>query len=293
MYYRRRVLLALVEAFGGVLRRTECLKLLFIFCEQTKKNHYDFFPYKYGGFSFLVYEDKERLMELGFLKNTASLQLCTPQSFLEQLKLEDRLTLQSMSARLRNLRGKALIRQVYLDYPHFACRSGILTRVLSPEEVEGVKLWWNKDLSETLFTIGYEGLTIDAYLNKLISNNIKALVDVRWNPNSMKYGFSKAKLRYYVEKAGLRYYHIPDLGIPSSLRKELETPEDYFSLLQYYQSEILPKQTMAIERIKALLSEHTRIALTCFEANYRFCHRHKITQYLASTPDFNAKVVHL
>jgi len=293
VYYRRKVLLSLVEAFGGVLRRTECLKLLFIFCEQTKKNHYDFFPYKYGGFSFLVYEDKERLTELGFLKNTASLQLCTPQSFLEQLKLEDRLILQSMSARLTNLRGKALIRQVYLDYPHFACRSEILTSVLSQEEVEKVGLWWNKDLSKALFTIGYEGLTIDAYLNKLISNNINALVDVRWNPNSMKYGFSKAKLRYYVEQAGLRYYHIPDLGIPSSLRKKLETPEDYFSLLQYYQSEILPKQTMAIERIKALLSEHTRIALTCFEANYRFCHRHKITQYLASTPDFNAKVVHL
>ncbi len=293
MYYRRKILLALVEAFGGTMRRTECLKLLFIFCQQTKKNHYDFFPYKYGGFSFLVYEDKERLTGLGFLKNTDNLQLCTHPSFLEQLEPEDRLALQSISARLRNLRGKALIRQVYLDYPQFACRSEILTSVLSQEEVKRVSLWLNRDLSKAIFTIGYEGLTIDAYLNKLISNNINALVDVRWNPNSMKYGFSKAKLRYYVEKAGLRYYHLPDLGIPSSLRKKLETSEDYFYLFQHYQSEILPKQTMAIERIKALLSEHSRIALTCFERDYRLCHRHKITQFLADTPDFDAAVVHL
>jgi uncharacterized protein (DUF488 family) len=293
MYYRRKVLLALVEAFGGRLGRTDFLKLLFTFCDKTQKNYYDFFPYKYGGFSFLAYQDKERLTDLGFLRNGNNLQLCTDQSFLTQLNPEDQQVLRSMSVGLRNLRGKALIRQVYLEHSHFACRSEVLTSVLSQEEADKVGCWWNKDLSEAIFTIGYEGMTIDAYLNKLISNNIKALLDVRRNPNSMKYGFSKTRLRYYVEKTGIKYYHIPHLGIPSDLRQNLEKPEDYYLLLEYYRSEILPKQTSAIEEVKALLRKNTRVALTCFERDYRLCHRHKITQYLADTSDLNIKVVHL
>jgi hypothetical protein len=55
MYYRRKILLALIEVFGGSLQSTDCEKLLFNFCQQTGKNHYDFFPYKYGPFSFLSY----------------------------------------------------------------------------------------------------------------------------------------------------------------------------------------------------------------------------------------------
>src|SRR3989304_7086803 len=55
MYYRRKILLALIEVFGGSLQSTDCEKLLFNFCQKTGKNHYYFFPYKYGPFSFLSY----------------------------------------------------------------------------------------------------------------------------------------------------------------------------------------------------------------------------------------------
>ncbi len=48
MYCRRKILLALIEVFGGSLQNTDCEKLLFNFCQQTGKNHYDFFPYKYA-----------------------------------------------------------------------------------------------------------------------------------------------------------------------------------------------------------------------------------------------------
>jgi hypothetical protein len=45
MFYRRKILLALLEAFGGSLKRTDCQKLLFLFCQRRGKNYYDFFPY--------------------------------------------------------------------------------------------------------------------------------------------------------------------------------------------------------------------------------------------------------
>lgn len=47
MCYRRKIILALIEVFGGSLPSTDCEKLLFTFCQQTCKNRYDFFPYKH------------------------------------------------------------------------------------------------------------------------------------------------------------------------------------------------------------------------------------------------------
>ena len=66
MYYRRKVLLALIETFDGALKKTDCQKLLFLFCQYTCKNHYDFSPHKFGSFSYLVYQDKQRLTDLNF-----------------------------------------------------------------------------------------------------------------------------------------------------------------------------------------------------------------------------------
>ena len=293
MYYRRKILLALIEVFGGKLKRTDCQKLLFLFCQFKKNNFFDFFPYKYGGFSFLAYQDKKRLTDLGFLSHGEDFKLCTNKSFFGELKPTDREALTSLSSRFKNLQGRALIRHVYLEYPYYTCRSKIFSDLLNSEEIEQIRLRWNKDKSPCLFTIGYEGLTIDAYLNKLVSNNVKMLIDVRRNPKSMKYGFSKSKLRFYVEKAGLEYFHIPALGVPSKLRMNLNNPESYQELFKFYRVQILPGQKKAIEKVKMLFCEYTRIALTCFEADYNFCHRSIITEHLVKMPDFRTRIVHL
>jgi len=293
MLYRRKLLLALVEAFGGELKRTDCLKLLLLYCQHAGKNHYDFFPYKFGGFSFLAYQDKLRLAQLGFLSEGEDFQLCGHQSFLDQVKPSDRQTLQTVSAMFGQLRGRPLIRHTYLAHPQYASRSEILADVLSPQEIEQLSLWWNTNRSTALFTIGYEGRTIDSYLNTLISNNILVVVDVRKNANSMKYGFSKTKLGQYVQKAGMEYVHLPDLGIPARLRSGLSGDEAYQRLFHHYEFQILPQQSEAIDNVGRLLSQHRRIALTCFEADHHLCHRHKITDHVQQTLDANLQVVHL
>jgi uncharacterized protein (DUF488 family) len=293
MFYRRKILLALIEVFGGVLKRTDCQKLLFLFCQQTKRNYYDFFPYKFGAFSQVVYQDKRRLTMLGLLCDQDDFEVATQQSFFAQLKKKDQTALMSLALNCATLTGTPLIHKTYMEYPEYTCRSTILSEVLSPQKINQVRFSWNMDESPCLFTIGYQGRTIDAYLNALIANNIQALLDVRKRPQSMKYGFSKTRFRNYVESAGLTYVHIPDLGILSELRQHLDTPEDYTRLFEYYQTEILPGQTQAVREVEALLSEHSRIALTCFEADYHFCHRHKITECIKNISDFTTPIVHL
>ncbi|MFH1081340.1 MAG: DUF488 domain-containing protein [Pseudomonadota bacterium] len=293
MYYRRKVLLALIEAFGGTLKRTDCQKLLFLFCRYANQNHYDFFPYKYGSFSFLTYQDKQRLTDLNLLRNSDDFELLKGQSFIPQIKSKDQSVLRAMISTLGNVQGKKLLRKVYIEYPEYACRSTILSDILTPEEIDRIRPEWNSDQTPCMFTIGYEGLTIDAYLNRLIQNNVQALIDVRKNPISMKYGFSKTKLQYYLENAGFKYIHIPELGIPSELRKNMNNPSDYEELFQYYQSEMLPKQLDALDKLKNLYSKYARIALTCYEADYNSCHRHKIAEYLQSDCSFTINVFHL
>lgn len=51
MFYRQKLLLALIESNGHSIKRTDLQKLLFLFCQETGQNYYDFFPHKYGPFS--------------------------------------------------------------------------------------------------------------------------------------------------------------------------------------------------------------------------------------------------
>jgi len=292
MYYRQKIQISLIESFGGSLQSTDFIKYLLIFCQDTGRNYYDFFPYKYGGFSFLAYQDKAYLTKSGFLHNSDDFQCSTSQSFLNELKPKDQTSLGNLS-KSSKLNGKELIRKTYLSYPHYTCRSEILSEILDQDEINRVQLSWNTDVSPVIFTLGYEGISLDSYLSKLIFNNVRMLIDVRINPHSMKYGFSKKTLRSYLDKVGIEYIHIPGLGIPGELRKSLDSAEDYQKLFQLYQHEILPKQEESIEILRNQISQNHRVALTCFEAKPHLCHRHKITEYLDSLPNFGTKIVHL
>lgn len=293
MFYRRKILLALLEAFDGSLTKTDCQKLLFLFCSRRGKNYYDFFPHKYGNFSLILSQDRSRLADLGYLMLHNDFQLKGPHIYLEQIEKKDQNTLHDLVEEVYDLRGEELIHKIYLEFPHYTSRSQIAEKILKREEYELVSRHWNSDRTPCLFTIGYEGLSIDAYLDMLVSNNISTLVDVRKNPISMKYGFSKKRLTEYTGVAGIIYVHIPDLGIPSDLRKNLNSPLAYQNLFDFYFSQILPEHTGALEQLKSIINSSKRVAITCFEADHQFCHRHKVAEYLRNDPDFNPPIMHL
>ncbi len=293
MFYRRKILLALLEVFGGSLAKTDCQKLMFLFCLRRGKNYYDFFPYKYGNFSFLLYQDRSRLVDLGCLVKQDDFHLSIDLSYFGQLQIEDRLALQALVVEVGNLRGEKLIRKVYLEMPYYASRSEIAEKILRRDEYQIIKQTQNDCDIPCLFTIGYEGLSIDAFLNILISNNVVALVDVRKNPISMKYGFSKTRFANYIKLVGLLYFHIPGLGISAELRQDLKSVSSYQKLFEHYSKDILPNQKESLEMLKGIIKDQKRVAITCFEADYHFCHRHKIAEYIAHEPPFDVPIVHL
>jgi len=293
MYYRRKILLALIEVYGGSLKRTDCEKLLFNFCQTTGKNYYDFFPYKYGPFSFMSYFDKRRLTELGLLKQTDGFQINTDHSYLNELELVDKKALLNFKANIGTLRGDKLVKKTYREFPHFAARSKIAERLFDADELNQIQFAWNKDTKPIVFTIGYEGLSIDAFLNKLVTNNITLVIDVRNNPQSMKYGFSKKSFKQSVESAGMKYIPIPELGIPSSMRKGLGDSISHKSLFQIYKTKLLPKHEEAQKHLLNLIAEYSRVALVCFESDHQFCHRNTLIEHLQKKRMFQSPVLHL
>lgn len=293
MYYRRKILLALIEAFGGSLHSTDCEKLLFNFCQQVGKNHYDFFPHKFGPFSIMSYYDKRRLIDLGLLKSVDDFQLNTNYSYLGDLTPTDKVALLKFKSNIGDLRGDRLVKKTYREFPHFSARSKIATKYFDSDEMKQLKFAWNTDTRPGIFSIGYEGLTIDSFLNKLIANNITVVVDVRNNPQSMKYGFSKKSFKRYIENAGMKYIHIPELGIPSSMRKGLGESVSHNTLFKKYQNELLPRQEVKIKQLIDLTNQDERIVLVCFESDHNFCHRHTLIEHLQEKKAFKRPVAHL
>ena len=135
-----------------------------------------------------------------------------------------------------------------------------------------------------IFTVGYEETEIEEFACKLTENAIVALVDVRKNAISRKKGFSKTKLSDKMRSIGVEYYHMPDLAIPSSLRKQLNAtrPETYSRLFDYYEKSILPQASDSIARIIKIAKEKGSIAITCFESDHRYCHRDRIANKIIS-----------
>jgi uncharacterized protein (DUF488 family) len=293
MFTRRKILLALLEACGGELKSTDMEKLLFAYCTESGQNHYDFFPYKFGCFSFLSYQDKRVLTKQGFLAEGENFKLKNRLADPGNLNSNEQSRVETFAKRMRALRGEKLVRHIYKKYPYYAIRSKIKEKILTAGELQVVASAVNPDQSICLMTVGYEGKTIDAYINTLIRNNVKLVVDVRRNPISMKYGFSKTSFRDYLDRAGIKYEHISALGIESSQRKNLETERDYKMLFKKYASESLPHREDELRRIKQLISEHRRVALTCFEANPESCHRHKITEHLQSSRKWSIPIKHI
>ena len=72
MFYRRKIILALMQAFDGHLPKISLQKLLFLFANRQTKPDYDFVPYKYGCYSFSASADLTAMVGHGQLSEDQS-----------------------------------------------------------------------------------------------------------------------------------------------------------------------------------------------------------------------------
>ncbi len=293
MLTRQRLLLALVREVSGPVRSTSLVKLAFLLGSETAvgadRTYYHFVPYKFGPFSFALYQELHALERDGFLvkeKDEFRIAQGREPDVLELargLPVETTLGISTVTRQYARLGHDDLLRSVYARYPWYALNTE------RPELCSGQRAI-RTSAAIAVYTTGYHDESIDGFLDRLLVKGVARIADVRANPVSRKYGFAGSRLRELAVKVGLAYSHFPRLGIPSSYRRDLETPSDYDALFETYAEQLLPLASDDVDALaQVCLTEPT--ALLCAEADPRFCHRSVLAQRVAARAEL--EVVHL
>ena len=293
MFYRRKIALSLLRLFGGELSKLEMQKYLFLVAVRQAKPSYEFVPHKYGCYSFQAEADRRTMVKYGWLNGDEKWSLGTTVDHAASLKKEDVAALLEVKRLYGGLSGQALLKRIYTEHPFYAINSEIVDEVLGASGTDTVMNARPLGRGRQVFTMGYEGVPLERFLRTLLMRDIRVLCDVRRNPLSMKFGFSKGQLSRSCEALGIEYVHMPELGIASNKRQNLDTPADYEELFDEYEETTLRSVANSLHRIRDLVSVHDRIVLVCFEACHGECHRSRIAGALQRLDGWHTPIEHI
>src|ERR1043165_776305 len=116
--------------------------------------------------------------------------------------------------------------------------------------------------ASVLYTIGYQGRTLDELLAMLAHAEVARVVDIRELPLSRRRGFSKTPLGDALRATGIDYVHARIAGNPH--RREDDPLAGYRTHLNASRSVVTAVADLAREQ---------RTALLCYEVEPRECHR--------------------
>jgi len=274
LFERQRIMLEIIKRTPSSTTHTHLMKWLFLMKHETETGRspsfYDFVPYKYGPFSFLAYRELGALRSDGLVgADTLSIPDRVQEIVSEETSKLSRNTRKSIDIILlkygRNSR-QHLTDDIYKRYPWYASLSELKPTVSA---VPAAAL--------AVYTVGYEGRSVDALIDLLLHAGISRLIDVRKNAFSRKYGFSGKTLRKICTDTGIEYIHTPSLGIPSNLRSDLDSDMAYTRLFDRYEKEILPFEDESIQHV-ARMAQELPSAMMCFEKDSNYCHRGRLAK---------------
>ena len=283
MLHRQKALLLILQQIGGAASSLQMMKWAFLLSHETLsqggKTFYQFIPYRYGPYSFTLAQETDSLIRNGFLEKENSswsltslgkeLDINLPRTVIQDI--------QSVTAKYGNLSGEELIDLIYNKYFWFTVNSDLRGRRKEKRPLA----------EKAIYTAGYEGKTVDEFLNLLLESGISRLIDVRYNPISRRYGFHKSTLGRLCSSLEIDYQHFPGLGIPGSERDNLSSNARYTSLFEKYCCSLPSRKEDLIDVIDLLKSKPS--VLVCMEADPAFCHRNVLAQHLNTLTGMSIK----
>ncbi len=291
MLKRQKILLALLSQVRRPMSPITFVKLVFLLRHETNVSRelpfYDFVPYKYGPFSFTLYRELTSLRRDRYVTpDEECVALCENTATLSKQRAAELPTtihqaIDRVLCRYGRQKQSALLKDVYARYPWYARRSELAE--LRPN----VSKCSNK-VRRAVNTSGYEGKSVESFLGSLIKRGIELTIDVRANPVSRRYGFSKRRFSDISNRLGLRYLHMPTLGIPSAYRVGLVNLEAYRRLLERYEREILPNVSDELDELGDVMRS-TPAVLMCVEKDIRCCHRSRLAEEVSRRTGLEVK----
>jgi len=144
-------------------------------------------------------------------------------------------------------------------------------------------------MGRELFTVGYEGATIDSFISNLQANNINCILDVRTLPLSRKPGFSKNQLAGKLMRVKILYIHLPELGAPNDIRDGLKSTRDYSTFFDKMEEYLNGKKDVLKQAYHHVVN--SRCCLMCFEHLAEQCHRKIVAERIKATNGDDLKII--
>jgi uncharacterized protein (DUF488 family) len=126
-------------------------------------------------------------------------------------------------------------------------------------------------MGKQIQTFGYEGQTIQTFIEHLKRSGTEVVVDVRANPLSRKHGFSKKSFANYLGNAGIRYIHAVGVGCPKLVRDRYKLDGDWNAYTIGFRRYLKGRGNDVA--LIADAAKRSTICLVCFEADFERCHR--------------------
>jgi len=143
----------------------------------------------------------------------------------------------------------------------------------------------------TLYTIGYQGHTIESFLELLHAHHIEQVLDIRRRPYSRKPGFSRRRLSEELQRANIAYDHLVDLGTPPPLLDEVRSTRDYDTFFHAFEHYLQSQPAALNEALQH--AQQRRSALLCLETLPTQCHRSSVATMLARQAQGTLMIEHL
>ena len=132
-----------------------------------------------------------------------------------------------------------------------------------------------------LYTIGYEGASIDGLVGALKAAGVARVLDIRYSPYSKRDEFSTDALAPSLAAYGIRYTHIKALGNPPAGREAARLA--HHAAYREIMAGHLASVDGAAGLHQALAHAATEpVCLLCLERAARHCHRHIVADAMAA-----------
>jgi len=126
-------------------------------------------------------------------------------------------------------------------------------------------------MDKTFYTIGYQEKSIDEFIGSILEHKINVVIDIRYNPNSRRKGFSKNKLANQLQSNNIIYTHLKELGTPPDVRKKAIEKNDHLIVINRWKK-LIDNKINLLYNLNDEYSDAT-ICFMCYEKDHMYCHR--------------------